>query len=234
MESEESSEQETDADTGLKRWIRQGDHEKELIADPDTRLESALTCTGCLGLFLIIPGCQVALEHGSTAGGPVMGVGALMGVLGLVLRSKLDDHYRIDFQARTVTFYRKFVSKVTRRPVCDFSRLHCLAIDGEQKTAKNKPSWWEYGLILVLKDGKIVRLTDVDEKDFSLAEERAKVLSVMLETPLHPPQEKITYEVHQGPGGLTLQEKKEKMSTLACAFLVIFTAVTIGIFFANS
>lgn len=233
METEQSNDEETetDADTGLERWIRQGDHDKELVADPDTRLEKAFTCMGCLGWFALPTGCQVGLEEGREIGGPMMGIGVALGCLGFYLRGKLDDHYRIDFEKRTVTFYRKFFSKVTRRPVCDFSRLHCLAIDGEARSTKNKPTWWEYGLILVLKDGTVIRLTDVDEKEFSHAKERAQVLSVMLETPLHPPEEKITYEVKPGPGGPTLQAKENRVSALGWVGIIAFLGFLMALLF---
>ncbi|HNY11251.1 MAG TPA: hypothetical protein PKK26_06630 [Candidatus Wallbacteria bacterium] len=71
-----------------------------------------------------------------------------------------DEYYILDTVERNIYFYRKHFGKVA---VSDFLKqedIHSIAVTGEKKRSKNS-SWWEYKVVAVRTDAKVVDLCDL-------------------------------------------------------------------------
>ncbi|MCA9795903.1 MAG: hypothetical protein KC910_29045, partial [Candidatus Eremiobacteraeota bacterium] len=134
--------------------IRPGASPTQLVVDPETRLESGLTLFTCLTSVLFV---MLAMGLASTGvrsfqGLLVLGLACLAG-LGGWARYQLDDHFVFDFETKELAFVRSFFGRSRSTRVSGFDQLYRLAILPE-KNANKQGVWWDYGLALVLRDGR--------------------------------------------------------------------------------
>lgn len=83
-----------------------------------------------------------------------------------------DEYYILDTNEKHIYFYRKHFSKVS---VSDFLKqedIHSIAVTGEKKRSKNS-SWWEYKVVAVRTDAKIVDLCDLKADSYQQMHDKA-------------------------------------------------------------
>ncbi|MGE0490579.1 MAG: hypothetical protein AB7S38_15335 [Vulcanimicrobiota bacterium] len=160
--------------------IRPGERPSQLVVDPETPLESGLTVFTCLtSLFLLALAVGWASSGFDRLQGGVVLLLACLAGLGGWLRYRLDDHFVFDFEARELTFVRKFFGRNRLCPIGNFDQFYRLAVRPE-KRANKQGVWWEYGLALVLQDGRQFTLISPLEKDRGKAIVEAQSLAKVL------------------------------------------------------
>ena len=83
-----------------------------------------------------------------------------------------DEYYILDTIEKNIYFYRKHFSKVV---VSDFLKqedIHSIAVTGKKKRSKNS-TWWEYKVVAVRTDAKIVDLCDLKADSYQQMYDKA-------------------------------------------------------------
>lgn len=162
---------------------------KQLILDLDSTLESFFTgliitsIIGIIGIFV------TALSHTSLYQWILIPVITL--VISIVLRMNLDEYYILDADSKKILFRRKFFGNEEKKPVADFSDIFAATTSGDFVQTKHS-KYWNYSAMFVLKDGKIIRITDHMREEYDKAKRIAKDASDFLTIPYRPG----TYETH--------------------------------------
>ncbi len=178
--------------------VRSGDHDQELILDPETPMETLFAAPAIFGIAMLFGGgfylllSAFKVVHGQEEQcWSLVWTGAGLTAIGAFLRSNIDIHYRIDFRGRTIGLYRKLFGWETLRQTCDFSGIHTLGIDlarttlGESANNRGTKVYeYRYGLILVLKNSRVIRLLDRQNQNFRALHLRAESIAAQLGVPL--------------------------------------------------
>lgn len=187
--------------------IRQGDHRDELIVDPTTTVEKLLKVPLVLGILMMLGGWfyLMMLDYQVVRGEEdaawsllVRGFGLF--VIGIPLWKLLDVNYRVDLVQGTVKFYCRLGFWRFTRFVCDFSGIESLAIDKKSTTETVRETRQNlfytqtrthtrtritvFGLVLVLKNGRRLRVLDRKYADLSGLERHASKLAEQMKVPL--------------------------------------------------
>ena len=199
--------------------IRPGASPTQLVVDPETRLESGLTLFTCLTSVLFV---MLAMGLASTGvrsfqGLLVLGLACLAG-LGGWARYQLDDHFVFDFETKELAFVRKFFGRSRSTRVSGFDQLFRLAILPE-KNANKQGVWWEYGLALVLRDGRQFTLITPTDKDRDKVVVEAKSLAQVLNLELAEGEPEKMLEVTAEPLSVDYVEYRD--DSLKWIFAVI-------------
>ena len=194
-------------DQGLKRWLKPGANEYQIVCDPQTGWERAsflvaLTATG--GIFALLH--LFKSQEWEVAFVALLIWTTVLGVL-WKLSSSHQETYLVDFRNKQLFFVRQFLGRTSQRLVGDFSEIECLLLTNllysDSRNRKNHHRL--YGLSLVLKNGKSLDLTDRNERDFEVAAGRARILAEMFGTELHPPEEKKSYRFKKTAEGVEIE-----------------------------
>jgi hypothetical protein len=224
-------------EVALGQWIRKGDHDLEIIADPESGLETFFVTLAVVGLTGCILGGMMLLSENHYPSLIWWIVGSsVTAVVGGVLRWNLDDHYRIDLVDKTIYFQRTFFSHQYKRRVSDLGAIKWVAVDAEDNRRSGPREntvkvYWTYGIILVLEIGKVLRITPNDVENFDHVMLRAKMLAELLNAPQFPSEKATVYTVRSGPQGPELLPKEPSyvwlvvLAGLAAAILLFFAAI---------
>lgn len=183
-------------------WTLLEFEEDSIVLDPHTRLEASFVGVGCLGVAGIwFWGIGLANERALWLLLP-LGISIALAVLGFWLHSKLSDRYRIEIPDRVVIRERRFFSFYWSSVAAQSDEVFCMIVESDPHFAGNPrsvsvkpPSRWSYGLTLVRQDGKRIRLTNRDARNFGLACKAAERLSQRMGIELHPPQPAVYVKV---------------------------------------
>lgn len=174
--------------------LRRGETPEELILDPETGLEGFLSGCGCLQIFFGI----VLLADAFQELGWLPASLVVLGILFFILRSKLDDHYVLDFAKRQLLFNRTFWGKASRRVICSFDELVALVVEPERNTSKSSV-WWEYGLTLVRRNGQTVKVVSPDEQDYDKVVRHGRQVAELMKLDFHEAQPEMLLKLGPGP-----------------------------------
>lgn len=187
--------------------IRQGDHKDELIVDPTTTVEMILKAPLVLGVlmmlsawfYLILLSYQVVRGEEDPAWW-LLWRGFGLTLIGIPLWKLVDVNYRVDLAQGTVKFYCRLGLWHFNRFVCDFSGIESLAIDKKSTTetvydkrhglfhtqthARTRTISTVFGLLLVLKSGRRLRVLDRKYADLSVLQSHASKLAEQMKVPL--------------------------------------------------
>ncbi len=83
-----------------------------------------------------------------------------------------NEYYILDTVEKNIYFYRKQFSKVAVSVFLKQEDIHSIAVTGEKKRSKNS-SWWEYKVVAVRTDAKIVDLCDMKADSYQLMYDKA-------------------------------------------------------------
>ena len=101
--------------------------------------------------------------------------------------TRLKDTVEIDFSKRVTCVKRLFAGVLLRNDVRRFEVIHGLVVFPEAgRDHKNGPLRWKYGLALVFKDGKVLKLTEINQRGFEVARSAAERLADRIGCPLLP------------------------------------------------
>ncbi len=176
--------------------------EDSIVLDPHTRIEASFVGIGCLGVAGIwFWGIGLANERAWWLMLP-LGISVALAVLGFWMRSRLSDRYRIDIPDECVIREIRFFGLGWSTVVARADDLLCMIVESDPHFGGNArsvsvkpPSRWTYGLTLVRRDGKKIRLTNRDAGNFDLASKAAERLSRRMDIELSPPQPAVYVKV---------------------------------------
>ena len=163
--------------------VRPGELRGETIIDRENWVEQLFTGIGAMGfvigfisfialLFNAFSNTKFLDEIGFAPLPVFLLSGALLAI-GAALRSQVDYYLVVDRESGTFQHYHHYFEKEWRTQICDFSEVYGVAVDGKRVTRSEKQGQktkryyeWIYGLVLVLHNGKTVRLIDRESNDF--------------------------------------------------------------------
>lgn len=170
----------------LSQRIRQGDYTGEIVVDPDTPLEHFVSLPLYAGVLCLIFGGLWYLFSRQPEAWSLLKYGLILLPVGGFLSTQVDVNYRIDLEAGTVSLYRRIVRWETKTLVCDLSQVDCVADDtnvtfhGEGSRRRRE---YRSGLVLVLKNARILRVTGMDYQNHSAVAEHGQRLADSLGVP---------------------------------------------------
>ncbi|MGE0707680.1 MAG: hypothetical protein AB7N76_08435 [Planctomycetota bacterium] len=138
----------------------------------DTPLEDLWMWTGGISAF----GTLIALVNlGQLGPGPLI-LAVVAVVLSILCYSNTDNYYLLDLEGGQLLYRRQFFSWVSVRPWATFEEIAGAAVDARRQSNKQR-SWWEYALVLVLRDGRTLRVSDWKEDQRQPLEREAAELA---------------------------------------------------------
>ena len=178
--------------------------EDSIVVDPHTRLEASFAGVGCLGVAGIwFWGIGLANERAMWLMLP-LGISVFLAFLGFWLHSRFSDRYRVEIPDRHIIRERRFFSFGWSTVVARFDEVFCLIVESDPHFGGNArsisvkpPSRWTYGLTLILKDAKRIRLTDRDAGNFDLASGAAERLAERMGIDLNPPKPNVYVKINR-------------------------------------
>ena len=171
---------------------------------------------------------------------PVAGaIYTLVFLLFLIVIYKSYDGYILDFNKKQLNARRKFLWWSYTKFLANFSDIAGIGIDGELHTGKST-KWWEYFAVIILKNGKMYRVSDYqtsflsenmdDDVFFQNSKEVAQQLAEILQVPLFETKKQHRLVVKYQNGKLTVTHKQVKMHLIQI-YLIGFLLVIITIIF---
>lgn len=100
---------------------------------------------------------------------------ALLAIALSLVYWKLDCTYVLDNVSRIVYFFRRFGRFTSRRPICGYGDIECVATRGFRRNSKHSVSW-RYDIVFVLKNGFIVPVSPT-HNEYDSAEKEARALA---------------------------------------------------------
>lgn len=193
----------------------------EVGVDPTTPLESLFAAPlmisvaglsiGVLWYFILVSGVKIDLPHtafGLTPGSLIF-LSLLVMPVGVFLVKQIDIHYRFHMPSEEVVLYRRVFGYESRSRVCAFSDVHGLALDTKterQGDEKHRRLIYRYGLIMVLKSGRQIRLIDPVFQRQDLVCERGRGLA-----------RSMGVEFHSGHGDLSVRRTRQGLRVSSAA-----------------
>ncbi len=184
-----------DEEATIRRAIGYGDFTGEVLLDPETPLEQLFNLpliAGCLlllcsGGYLVLAAFEV-VQGGEARAWSLLFSGIVLTPIGVFLRSLVDVHYKLHLDERTITLYRRVFQWRTSRKVGEFSDVECLEIDHSRTRIKDHRysdetyvDQYRYGLFLLMKNGRRLRILKRAHLDHGLVHERARFVAQHLE-----------------------------------------------------
>ena len=203
--------------------------------DFETPLELALGIIALFSFFMII------VEIASLFIEPLFGdfstnwyyysipVGTL--ALSLFLRIKIDNYYIFDRNRNVLLISRSFFGYRSKRATCPISDIVFMTFRGSYVTSKTQ-GWWSYNLVLVLRDGRIIKISDdINETYLEKNIEQAEKLAKELRLSFEKPHTRTRFFVRKTPvnGIGDLQFRDEKSVKRRNILLVLFWSVFVSI-----
>ena len=136
---------------------------------------------------------------------------AVVAWVSLTVQPRLHEAYRVEPEG--LFFERNLLGWQSTRQLAALDSVHRVFVDSKphfmsnaERRGRTPPYRWSYGLAIVLKRGKVIRLTEADESDFETAVDVARRFAerygLLIDEPSpqayirvagrHPPQ--VTYE----------------------------------------
>lgn len=159
-------------------WHNTHFNEELVVLDPYTSGEAVFVSGGCI--LSIVAGCLVigaVAEQDPRFLVGTLGLGAVAALF-FTIYTHLKDTVEIDFSKRVTSVKRRFAGVLLKNDVTRFEVIHGLVVYPEAgRDHKNGPLRWKYGLALVFKAGKLLKLTEVNQRDHEVAESAAERLA---------------------------------------------------------
>ena len=131
----------------------------ELVLDVESGLENFLTQAGWAAVVLAL--ATILADFSLWPGVLIL---ILVAALCGMLRRQLADTYRISTVDRSVVFERRFSGWSWSWRVCPASSIRAVLLHPHRESTKNRV-WWEYGLSLMLQNGKLLPVLSKQEVD---------------------------------------------------------------------
>lgn len=162
-----------------------------------------------LGLFLLYP-LIIVIGLGEQALGVHPGV--LLGTwfLGFVVLATLhklyEKAYVLDMRGRRLLERSVTLGLPRERDRCGFEDVAAVAVQGKP----GRRSAWAYGLVLVLKSGRVLPLTDATSEDLEAQNENARLLAQKLDVPDLPGEARAELVVTKPLGKPPILEQRRR------------------------
>jgi hypothetical protein len=173
---------------------------QRLILDVESGLESSLSGLGCAVLLLGVGTAGAHLENPEL---PLLwpGLVVLVGLALLALRSLLDDRVVLDFERRQVRFERKALGRVWVRVVAGFDDLQMAVLHPSRKEKRNQSPYWEYGVSLLTRTGKLIPLLSPMEAAHAMVCHDGRNLAKLLQIAFEGGEPERMLKVRSTPAG---------------------------------
>lgn len=169
-----------------------------VILDPETRLEQAVMIAGIVLSVVVLVASIVLygdpLEDWDTSVWLVLFVPI---ALAWFLKLNLEERYEIGMVSKLVRFRRSFFGRGLRRQVCHFDEITCVAVRPMRKSS-DSGVWWEYGLVLLLEDGRLLDVVSPDSRPYHEVQAQGKNLANQMGVPFEPGQPEKELIVSRG------------------------------------
>ena len=161
------------------------------------------------GCFLI----GVVAEQDSRYLVGAAGLGVIACLL-LLVYSKLRDTVEFDFTNQFMSFKRRLGPWHFSKDKMSFKFLHAIVVSPAAKLDhRNGPLSWSYGIAVVTKDGRLIKLTEENQLDFGVAETAGRRLSKRVDCPFFPTQRARYLKISSKfPPEISLQEPESGRS----------------------
>ena len=132
----------------------------------------------------------------------------LLATLILTLYNNLSDTVVIDFEELVVEEIRTFRGRRVRTRATPFLGVHCVFVEAQrERSERNGPVRWTYGLALALAKGGKLRLTHLDEPSHESARGAGERLAERLGVGFFPGRmERMVILQGKNPPELSLKE----------------------------
>ena len=152
---------------------------KELVLDIESPLETSLT--GVIIVFICISFGLFFTRYAQWIALPLFTMAGLV-----YLRFNLDDHYVLNSQEKKIYFKRKVFNREDLTLVAEFSDIYAATTSGDKRqVTKNKYRWF-YAAIIILNTGRIIRVTEYLQDNFTSAKAIAQKTADLLDIPFIP------------------------------------------------
>lgn len=126
--------------------------------------ESILPGCGCVlifaGFFLLNITWNLL---GPYPAGFIMALGLIL----ILMRAGVDNFYVINTAERKIYYRRKFFNQSSITPFLEPDDIFAVSVSGASHTSKSS-KWWDYRVVIIKKDGKIVDFSDAERSDYAL------------------------------------------------------------------
>jgi hypothetical protein len=191
----------------------------------DTPLESAWMWLGLLAFLGLLGGAGVFFGQGEPA--PlIVSAAALLAVV--VMAKNTDNYYVLDREDRALLYRRQFFQSVAVKHVARFDEVFTVTVDGRKQSSK-QGTWWEYCLVLVLKNADTIRVSDWSESSHASFNRAAESLAAHMQAPYKrsPMERALKVRRDRTSGQITvLHEEPWNVGLLIAA--VIFAILLVG------
>ena len=195
-------------------WTKNRFQDDEVQFEPYTDFQFLFYAGAGLGILVVVA-CLFGLlaeQRWEYAAAISLGIGLTW--LSLKLATQLHEIYRVGSDG--VVFDRTFLGWRFSNRIVDLNGLHCVIVDakphfglGSARRGTKPPDGWSYGLALVLRSGKVVRLTETDERNFEKAVQVATRFARRYELSLdEPASEKYVRISGRNPPAVTHEDWK--------------------------
>lgn len=127
----------------------------EVRLDVETPLEWFFIILGIAGIIATI--AQIA-DPADRNPMYILG-GIATTVFSFYARSNIDCTYIINNMMKILYYRRTIFGYTTENPVCNFSDIHAVTVQGHYKSQKHG-GHWDYWVVLILKSGKTIDVSD--------------------------------------------------------------------------
>lgn len=114
---------------------------------------------------------------------PTRGVWVSLSFISLFigLYKATNNFYILDFHQGKILYHQQFFFFKSISVVCRFDELAGFSVSGKQESSKTR-KWWESHIVLVTKQGKVIRLSDSKEDGLVQQNEIIRQLADLLHT----------------------------------------------------
>jgi len=107
----------------------------------------------------------------------------------LILKLKTDVYYVLDGYRRQILVHRSILGFQSSTPVKPFAAMSAATVNGRYHPgSRYKPGWWSYCMVIVLRSGKIMRVSDWQRDAYSLCVGEAQKIADFMRIPMVPGQ----------------------------------------------
>lgn len=207
--------------------------------DLNTPLETVLTGValgaGIISLMLLYGGsCSSYSKHSRRTIPPnpellnylplTIGIAAVAGFA----RIMTDNFYILDTVEKKIYYHFKIFSFESVSLFMRADQVAAAGVTGVYKSSKHG-SWWEYKIVLVDREGKMIDFSDFKKEEYYGLNERAKGIAAVLGCPFAEsgPQMVMAVKKGEGMGGAPLVyfEEHSTLKSIGDTMLMIFIAI---------
>ena len=147
---------------------------------------------------------------------------AMICFIASMIRWSVDCTYFINGEKREIDYSRSIFGMESREVVCRYEDVHAVAVDSGRRVAKrrtgvrtplghstNRTRHWVYWVVLVLRDGRVIQVSDKHQDDVGIANRRAKWISEEVGAPLVEGRAEESLDISFSGGNVTIKHSSQ-------------------------